>query len=77
VAFRAEVAPVVLEVYLCLCACSVSVDSVLRHFVKECSSPFDFHETLLGAFLSQTRPCSAQETQHPVSSLLGLRPEVS
>jgi len=72
VAFQASVVLVVVEVHQFLCASSESVDSLLCHFGKEGSRPFDFPEPLLGVFLSQPSPCYAQETQHPASSLLEL-----
>jgi len=77
VAFRASVVPVVVEVDLCLCDSSESVDSLPYHFGKEESRPFDFPESLPGVFLSQPSPCFARGTQHPTSSLLELWPVVS
>ena len=71
-AFRASVALVVLEVHLCLCASSESVDSLLCHFAKEDGRLFNFPESLPGVFPSQRSPCYAWETQHPASSLLEL-----
>jgi len=55
VAFRAEVAPVVLEVDSGLCASSVSVDVLGCHFGKDGSRLFDFRETLPGVFRSLPR----------------------
>jgi len=72
VVFRAQVAPVMVVVHLCLCAARVSVDSLLCHQGKEDSRMFDFQEPLLGVFASQPSPCDARETQHLASSLLGL-----
>jgi hypothetical protein len=77
VAFRAEVAPLVVEAHLCLCASSVSVDFLVCHFAKEDSRLFDFRKPLPGVFQSQFSPCFARETQHPISSLHGLWHEVS
>jgi hypothetical protein len=50
VAFWAELVPVVVAMHPCLCASSVSVDSLWCHFGKEGSYPCDFHEPLLGVF---------------------------
>jgi hypothetical protein len=44
VAFRAEVAPVVVEVHPCLCASSVSVDSLLSS--AKCKSVWKQHAIL-------------------------------
>ena len=76
-AFRAEVALVVVDVHLCLGVSSMTVDSFLCHYTKEGSRPFDFHESLPGVFLLPPSPCYAQKTQHLTSSHLGLRHEVS
>jgi len=67
---------VVVEVYLCLCASSMPADSLLCHFGKEGSHPFDFQELLPGDFQSLPSLCYAPETQLLASSLLGLRCEV-
>ena len=64
-AFWAEVAPVVVEVHTCLCTSSVSANSLLCHFGKEGSHPFDFHELLPDVIVSQPSPCYARETQLP------------
>jgi len=77
VVFRASVAPVMVEVHLCLCASSVSVDSLLCHIRKEDCCLCDFHEPLPAVFLSQLSHCYAWQPQHPASSLLGLRRQVS
>jgi hypothetical protein len=77
VAIRAAVGPVLVEVHPCLCASSMSLDFLWCHFGKEGSRPFDFREPLPGVFRSQPSPCYARETQHPASSLLVLRREVS
>ena len=77
VAFRAEVVLVMLEVHPCLCISSLMADSLLCHFGKEGSHLFDFHESLLGVFLSLPSTLYAQETQILESSLHGLRREVS
>jgi hypothetical protein len=77
VAIRAVVAPVLVEVHPCHCASSVSLDFLRCHFGKEGRRPFDFREQLPGVFRSQPLPCYARKTQHPASSLLGLRREVS
>ena len=76
VAFQAPVAPVMVEVHLCLCTPSESVNSLLCHFDKDDSRPFDFHEPLPGVFPSQGSLCYARETQHPASFLFGLWQEV-
>jgi hypothetical protein len=76
-AIRAVVAPGLVEVHPCLCASSVSLDFLRCHLGKEGSRPFDFREPLPGFFRSQPSPCNVRETQHPTSSLLGLRREVS
>jgi hypothetical protein len=70
-AFRAEVASVVVEVHSWLCVSSISVDSVVCHFGKEGSHLFDFHKQLPGGFPSQPSPYYAMEKHHPVSFLLG------
>jgi hypothetical protein len=72
VAFWDDVAPVVVEVHLCLCASGLSVDSLLCHFDKEGSILCDFHEPLLGVYLSQPSPDYAQQKQLTTASLLGL-----
>jgi len=77
VAFWASVASVVVDVHPRLCTSCESVDSLLCHFGKEGSHPFDFPEPLPGVIPSQPSACYAQETQHPVSSLLELRRVVS
>jgi len=77
VAFRAAVAPVLVEVHLFLCAASVSRDSFRYHVGNKGSHPFDFHEAFSGVFLSQSLPCYSQQTQHLTSSLLGFRRAVS
>ena len=77
VAFRAEVMPIAVEVHPDLCTSSVSVDSLLCHVGKEGSCSCEFHEPLLGVFLSQSSTCYARETQYPASSLLRLWREVS
>ena len=76
-AFWAEVALVVEEVHLCLCASSVSAESLLCHFGKEGSRLFDFHEPLPGDILSQPSRCYARGSHQPTSSLSGLRLKVS
>jgi hypothetical protein len=76
-AFRAEVPPVLVEVRWFLCASSVSTDSLLCHFGMEGSRLFDFYKPLPGVFLSQPSSFDDQETQLLVSSLFGLRCEVS
>ena len=76
-AFRASVAPVVVEVHLCLCASNESVDSLLGHLGKGDRRQFDFLKPLPGVSLSQPSPCQARETKHPASSLLELRRMVS
>jgi hypothetical protein len=76
VAFLAKVAPVMVEVYPCLCASSVSVDFLLYHLGKEGSHPFDIRKPLPGVFRSQTAPWYAWVPHHPTSSLLRLRCEV-
>jgi len=85
VVFRVEVALVLVsavcvgpgEVCPCLCASSVSVNSLRCHFGKEGSRQFDCHKPSPGVILSQLSPFYAQETQHPASSLPGLLGEVS
>jgi len=77
VAFWAEVTQVVVEVHPCLCVSSVTADSLLCHFGKEGSCPFDIYESLLGAFLSPPSPFYIQDTKFLASSLLGLWHEVS
>jgi hypothetical protein len=49
----------------------MSADSLRCHFGTEGSQTFGFDEALPGVFVSQPLPVYAQETQHPVSSLLG------
>ena len=71
VAFWADVASVLVEVHILLCATSMPVDSVLCNFGKECSRPDDFYEPLLGVFLVWPSPCRARETQLLTSSFLG------
>jgi hypothetical protein len=68
----ARVAPIVVEVHLCLWVSNVSVDDLHCHFGKECSCPFDFRKPLPGVFPSQPTLYYAQETQYPASSLLEL-----
>jgi hypothetical protein len=63
--------------HLFLCVSSVSADSLRGHFGKEGSRTFGYDEALPGVFVSQSSPFYAQETQHPVSSLLGPRRVVS
>jgi len=53
------------------------MESLLCHFGKEDSRPFDFCEPMPGVFLLQPSPCYARETQHPASSILELRRVVS
>jgi len=65
------------EVHLFDCVSSVSAGSLRCHFGKEGSRPFGFDRALLGVVVSQPSPLCAQETQHPVSSLLGPRQVVS
>jgi hypothetical protein len=65
------------EVRLYLCVSSVPPDFMRCYFTKEDIRPFDFDEALLGVVLLQPSTCYAQETQHPGSSLLRLRCEVS
>jgi len=77
VAFRAKVALVMVEVHPCLCVSSVTTDYLLCHFDKEGRCPFDFHESLLGVFLSPLSPFDAQGTQLLASSLPRLQREVS
>jgi hypothetical protein len=77
VAFRAEVLPVVEEVWLFLWASCGSPDSLLYQFCMEGSRPYDLCKPLQGVFPSQPSPSDAQETQLLSSSLLGLRREVS
>jgi hypothetical protein len=76
VAFRAEVPPVVEEVWQFLFASSWSPDSLLYHFRIEGSRPDDFCKPLPGVFPWQPSPSDAQETELLSSSLLGLRGEV-
>jgi hypothetical protein len=76
VAFRAEVVPAQVEVYQCLSASSMCVDSLLCHFGKEGSRLCDFHEPLPGVFSSQCLSWYAQENQCTASSVLRLRREV-
>jgi hypothetical protein len=76
VAIRAKVVAVMVEVHPCLSASNVSLDCVRCHYGKEGSPPFDFREPLPVVFQSQPSSCYARETQHPVSSLVGLRREV-
>jgi len=73
--FQVEMAPVLVEVHLCLWASSMSVDSLLCHFNKEGYHPVHCDKPLPGVFLSQQLPVSAQATQHPASSFLGLQRE--
>jgi len=46
VGFRAEVAPVLVAVHMCLCSCSVSPDSLLGHLGMEGNCLYDFLEPL-------------------------------
>jgi len=71
-ALMAEVPQVLPEVDRFICTSSGSVGSVLCHCGMKGSRKYDFHETLLGFFLSQASPCYAQETELLASSLLGL-----
>jgi len=77
VAFRVEVALVVVELHPCHCATSMFVELLRCQFGKEGSCLFDCHERLLGIFQSQPLPCYARETLWPASSLPGLWREVS
>ena len=65
------------EVHLVFCVSSVCAYSLRCHFGKNGSRTFGFDEALPGVFVSQPSPFHAQETQHPASSLLGPRGEVS
>jgi len=65
------------QVHLVLCVSSVSADCLGCHWYKEGICPFDFDEALPGVLLLPPSPFYALETQHPVSSLLRLRCEVS
>ena len=65
------------EVKLFLCVSSESADSLRCHVGKEGSRTFGFDEALLGVSVLHPSPFYAQETQHPASSLLGPRREVS
>jgi hypothetical protein len=66
-----------MEVHLCICVSSVSVDSLRCHFAKAGSWTFGFDEALPGVIVSQPSPCYVQETQHPASFLRGPRHVVS
>jgi len=77
VAIWAEMPPGLMEVRRCLCASSLSADSLLCHFGMKGSRPFDFYKRLPDVFLSHPSPFYAQETQLLASSLLRLRREVS
>jgi hypothetical protein len=77
VAIRAAVVPILVEVHPCLCASSVSLDFLRCNFGNFGNHPFDVREPLPGVFRLQPSPCYARETQHPASSLLRLRREVS
>jgi hypothetical protein len=77
VAFKAEVALVVVEVHLWLWTSSVSVDFVQCHYGKAGSRAFEYKQPMRCVFRSQPSPCYACETQHPKSFLLGLWPEGS
>jgi hypothetical protein len=68
----AEVPLVVVEVCQFLYTSSMSADSSLCHFGKECSRLFDFYTALPGVFLSQPSPLYAQEAQNLTFSPLGL-----
>ena len=68
-AFRASVAPVMVDVHLGHCASSESVDSLLCNVGKGDSRLFDFPEPLPGVILSEFAPCYARETQHPAYAL--------
>ena len=80
VAFRVEVALVLVsavlvrleEVRPCLCASSLSVDTLRCYCGKEGSRQFDFHKPLPGVVLLKLSPFYAQEIQHPTSCLPGL-----
>jgi len=77
VAFRAEVAPLVVKVHSCLCTSSVYVDSLLCYFNNENNRQVDFHKPLPGVLLSQPLTCYDREKQYTTSSLLALWHEVS
>jgi hypothetical protein len=77
VAFQAEVAPVVVEVQVCLCASSITAGSSLCHFGKQGCHLFDFHKSLSNVFLSPPSPCYDQDAELHLSSLLRVRSEVS
>jgi len=54
------------EVHPCLCASSVSVDSLQWHFGKNGSRRYDFHKPSPGVVLSQHSPslCAGNSTPH-------------
>jgi hypothetical protein len=74
---QAKVALVVVVGHLCLFISGVTADSLLCHFDKAGSGPFDFDKSLLGVFLSLASPFHAQETQLLAFPLLGLGHKVS
>ena len=65
------------EVHLYLCISSMSPDFLRFHFAKEGIRRIDLDEASPGVLLSQLSACYAQDTQHPASSLLGLRREIT
>jgi len=77
VTFWAKVAPIVVEVNLYVCTSRVYMDSLLCHCGKEGSCLCDFYKPLPGVFLLHPSQCYARETQHPASSPLRLRHEIS
>jgi hypothetical protein len=77
VAFQAEVAPVVVEVHVCLYASSITAGALLCHFGKQGRRLFNFHKSLSNVVLSPPSPCYDQDTELHLSSLLRVRSEVS
>jgi hypothetical protein len=55
---------------------SMSEDSLVCLIGVEGSDPYDFNNALPGTFLSQLSPFSAQESQFPTFTLVGLRRQV-
>jgi len=60
------------ELHQCLCACSISGDSVLFQFGKEGRCPVDFPKAWQGVFPLSSSHFSAKETQLPTASVVGL-----
>jgi hypothetical protein len=71
-ALWAQVAPVLVEVYLNLCDGSMPIDSLLWHFATEGSCEFDFHSPMWGVFQWQPLAYYLQEMQQGQLSVLAI-----